>query len=47
MLRSFSVNSTGAECTITLVLRSDFKYEVAQDYYEREMLSALVITKVP
>jgi hypothetical protein len=47
MLRSFSVTSAGAECVITLVLRSDFNYEVAQDYYEREMLYTLVITKVP
>ena len=47
MLRSFSVTSTGAECVITLVLRSDFNYEVAQDYYEREMLYTLVITKAP
>ena len=47
MLRSFSVTSAGTECTITLVLRSDFNYEVAQDYYEREMLFTLVITRVP
>jgi hypothetical protein len=47
LLRSFSVLSRGKEYTLTLGLNPEFNYQVAQDYFERERLYTLTITKIP
>ncbi|MBI5586565.1 MAG: SPOR domain-containing protein [Deltaproteobacteria bacterium] len=47
LLRFFSVLPSGKGYTLTLGFNPEFNYQVAQDYFERERLYTLTVTKIP
>jgi hypothetical protein len=46
-LLSFNLNAKGSDCIFSLLLNSSYNYKVSQDYFEKEKIYSLLISREP